>query len=339
MKPSKQQQKGFKVLCFLLVISIAILILPGLASGQTLKIYCIDVNQGSSTLIVTPNNKSILIDVGHEYTTDTIYDVIKNRAGLDSVNYFVCSHYHKDHYAAIDTLIDMGIEVTDKFYDRDSQSWIQNKIDEEDYIEYAAKAEGKREYLRPGNKIDIEEGLEIECIIANGRVKGEHGEIDYPDLENGYSIGLIISYNDFDFLVLGDLRSREEMKLVDQQALKDVDVYHVNHHGSHHSSCSDFLTAIEPEVSLISSGTDGTYKHPRKETIERLEAVSSVVYQLNKNMDENNHQTLIKNVEDEFIGDLDCDGGEGTILIEVKDDTYDVKILSRGIEKTYNIDN
>ncbi|GAJ06859.1 unnamed protein product, partial [marine sediment metagenome] len=46
----------------------------------------------------------------------------------------------------------------------------------------------------------------------------------------------------------------------------------------------------------------------------------------------------IKNVPDEFIGDLDCEGDEGTILIEVKENEYLIKILSRGIEKSYNIE-
>ena len=327
-----------KKLKLFLFLSITLVLVSGTTLAQSLKIYCIDVNQGCSTLIVTPNNNSILIDVGHEYTTDTIYDVIKNKAGLDSVNYFVCSHYHKDHYAAIDTLIDKGIEITNKFYDRNSKSWLGNKANENDYKEYAAKAEGKRKYLRPGHKIDIEDELEIECIIANGRVKGEHGQIEYPDKENGYSLGLIISYNDFDFLLCGDLRKREEMKLVNRQVLKDVDVYHVNHHGSRDSSCRDFLRAIEPEVSIISSGTNGTYKHPRKETIERLEEINSVIFQLNKNVDEDDHPNTIKNVDDDFIGDLDCDGGEGTILIEVMANNYIVKILNRGIEKSYNIE-
>jgi len=71
-----------------------------------------------------------------------------------------------------------------------------------------------------------------------------------------------------------------------------------------------------------------------------LQNISSVedIFQTNKNTKEASYPDKIKNVPDEFIGDLDCDGGEGTILIEVMADTYIVKILSRGIEKTYNIE-
>lgn len=123
-----------------------------------------------------------------------------------------------------------------------------------------------------------------------------------------------------------------------KQVLKDVDVYHVNHHGSSGSSCKEFLDVIKPEVCIISSGSDGTYKHPRKKTIERLESVPSDIFQINKNIDVDRYPDKIKNVSQEFIGDLDCDGGEGTILIEVNTDTYVVKILRRGIEKTYNIE-
>lgn len=129
-----------------------------------------------------------------------------------------------------------------------------------------------------------------------------------------------------------------EPKLAERGILKDVYVYYVNHHGSESSSHIHFLNKIKPEVRIISSGTHGTYMHPRKEAIERLENISSDIFQLNKNIDVDSFPDIIKNVSDEFIGNFDCVGDEGSILIEVKDDTYVVKILSRGIEKAYSIE-
>ena len=65
-----------------------------------LKIYFIDVGQGDSTLIVTPNNKTILIDGGGSET----YDVGKNilvpyllDRKIKKVDYIIISHFDQDH--------------------------------------------------------------------------------------------------------------------------------------------------------------------------------------------------------------------------------------------------
>ena len=306
-----------------------------------LKIYCIDVDQGSSTLIIAPNGKSILIDCGDSGTANSVYKVITDRAALKSINYFVCTHYHDDHYSALNKLINMGITISDKYYDRDSENWLTDaRKKSAAYVNYERISEGKREYLRPGKKISLDSTVEVECVVANGRAKGEYGTIDYPSDENGYSIGLLVTYNGFDFLILGDLDEDVESKLASRGVLKDVDVYEVDHHGAETSSCDALLNVIKPEICIISSGTNGIYKHPRKKTVQRLEALPSVkdIFQLNKNMDASRYPGTIKNVTNDHIGDLDCVGDEGTLLIVAGQDTYTVKFLSRTIEKTYKIE-
>ncbi|MCJ7747643.1 MAG: MBL fold metallo-hydrolase [Desulfobacterales bacterium] len=312
-----------------------------LCQASDLKIYCIDADQGSSTLIVAPNGKSLLIDCGEAGASDSIYNVINEIAGLSSLNFFVCTHYHDDHYGGLDSLINKGISVTDKYYDRDSDKWLSDARKRSSaYRKYRRLSQGKREYLRPGATISLDDNMKIECVVANGRAKGEYGTIEYPPDENGYSIGLMISYNGFDFLILGDLNEDVESKLVGQNVLKDIDVYVVNHHGAETSSCQALLDAIRPEVCIISSGTNGTYRHPRKKTVQRLKELSSVkdIYQLNKNMDASQYPNTIMNLPDDHIGDLDCTGSEGTLLITANQDTYTIMLIERGNATSFNIE-
>ena len=328
---------------FYLVAAIAILVLwfTPQSNAADFKIYCIDVNQGSSTLIISPNGKSILIDCGAAGTADSVYKVITDAGGLTSIDYFVCTHYHDDHYRGLQNLLDKGITIAERYYDRDSIDWLPDSTKtSKSYLYYEKASAGKREYLRPGTKISIDSTVDIECIVANGRAKGEYGAIEYPTDENGYSLGLIVSYNGFDFLIMGDLDEDVESKLVNRGVLKDVDVYHVDHHAAETSSYDDLLSVIKPEVCIISSGTNGTYKHPRKATVQRLEALASVkdIFQLNKNLDASRYPGTIKNVTDDHIGDLDCVGDEGTLLIVASQDTYTVKFLNRNIGKTYKIE-
>jgi beta-lactamase superfamily II metal-dependent hydrolase len=292
-------------------------------------------------LIIAPNGKSILIDCGAAGTADSVYKTITDAGGLTSIDYFVCTHYHDDHYRGLKNLLSKGITIAEKYYDRDSTDWLPDSTKDSEAYQYYEKASaGKREYLRPGTKISIDSTVDIECIVANGRARGEYGEIEYPTDENGYSLGLIVSYNGFDFLIMGDLDEDVESKLVRRGVLRDVDVYHVDHHGAETSSYDDLLSVIKPEVCVISSGTNGTYKHPRKATVQRLEALASVkdIFQLNKNLDASRYPNTIANVAEDHIGDLACVGDGGTLLIDVGTDMYTVKLLKRNIEKTYSIE-
>ena len=85
------------VAIFTIIVIIAMLInkIP-----HDLKIHFIDVGQGDSTLIVTPNNKTILIDGGGSET----YDVGKNilvpyllDRKIKKVDYIIISHFDQDH--------------------------------------------------------------------------------------------------------------------------------------------------------------------------------------------------------------------------------------------------
>ena len=67
---------------------------------NNLKIYFIDVAQGDSTLIITPNNKKILIDGGGSSS----YDVGKNilipyllDRKIKKIDYMIISHFDQDH--------------------------------------------------------------------------------------------------------------------------------------------------------------------------------------------------------------------------------------------------
>jgi beta-lactamase superfamily II metal-dependent hydrolase len=49
-----------------------------------------------------------------------------------------------------------------------------------------------------------------------------------------------------------------------------VSVYKVAHHGSGTSTTSQFLAAVDPEVTVISVGADNPFGHSGSEAVERL---------------------------------------------------------------------
>ena len=66
---------------------------------KTLDIYWIDSEGGGSTLIVTPEDESVLIDTGNPGARDSSRIVAAVRAaGLAKLDYVLITHWHTDHF-------------------------------------------------------------------------------------------------------------------------------------------------------------------------------------------------------------------------------------------------
>ena len=67
---------------------------------NTLSVTYLDVGQGDSTLIVTPQNKTILIDGGgskdYDVGKNTLLPYLLDR-GYNSIDYMIISHFDNDH--------------------------------------------------------------------------------------------------------------------------------------------------------------------------------------------------------------------------------------------------
>ena len=95
MKIRRNKQKISEVFATIILVIIVINIIP-----KNLKIYFIDVGQGDSTLIVTPKNKTILIDGGgskdYDVGKNTLLPYLLDR-GYNSIDYVIASHFDNDH--------------------------------------------------------------------------------------------------------------------------------------------------------------------------------------------------------------------------------------------------
>jgi len=60
-------------------------------------------------------------------------------------------------------------------------------------------------------------------------------------------------------------------------------VLKVGHHGSKNSTMPEFLEAIAPKVSIISSGEENPYGHPSPELLERLQSSGSRILRTDRN--------------------------------------------------------
>jgi competence protein ComEC len=87
----------------------------------------------------------------------------------------------------------------------------------------------------------------------------------------------------------------------------EVEVYHVNHHGSRFSSTDAWLDAIDAEVAIISVGGN-SYGHPHADVLQRLH--------------EHTISTFWTNIGSGATPDEDWDTVGGTIEVWVRPGGY-----------------
>lgn len=312
----------------------ALLLVFGVATADaTLRIYHIDVEQGDATLFVSPSGKTLLVDSGKNGHGDRIRAVIQ-QAGVSRIDHFVATHYHEDHYGGVDELVDAGV-VIDRAYDRGDKDFLPaSKRNEARFKDYQRTVGGRAVALTRGETIPLDPEMLVTCIATGGTVLGELDPVPGAD-ENDMSVALLIQYGPFRYFIGGDIEVGTEGKIAERDLVLDVDVYQANHHGSQTSSSLSFMEDLRPTVIVISNGNNGTYKHPRQQTLDTYANLQPrpTVFQTNKYL----KGGVGGNVPDEFIADVATSGTDGTILVTVNPDTGNYTASYRNTNRSFAI--
>ncbi|MEO0075462.1 MAG: MBL fold metallo-hydrolase [candidate division WOR-3 bacterium] len=243
-----------------------------------LKICIIDVDQGDAILIMTPDNKYILIDGGKKTYGNNEINPLLDSLQITHLDYIFASHFDADHIGGLDEVINHSTResIINYCYDRGDTFLSQQ------FWDYKTSIGNKRKTIAVAETLIFGE-VKIICVCVNGKlINGD--SVKVKD-ENDFCIGLVIKYRDFEFFTAGDISGVDignhknvETKLA--PLIGDIDVYKVSHHGSKYSSNSAFLNIIKPEAAIISVGTNN-YGHPAQEVLNRLINIKSRIYQTN----------------------------------------------------------
>jgi len=221
--------------------------------AEELQVHFIDVGQGDSILIDLGDTE-VLIDGGDKSPGVVTYisDYIDG-----SLEVMVATHPHADHIGGLIAVLDT-FEVEEIWHNGDSST--------------------SQTYTQFMNRVNSE-GAEVhiarlhDTIQAGGLSLYVHHPADLSDTTNNNSIVLHLAYGIIDFLFTGDAEQEAEgrMMILSSIRLPDVEILKVGHHGSATSTSPGFLTAVSPDIVVISVGADNTFGHPSDEVMERLE--------------------------------------------------------------------
>lgn len=236
-----------------------------------LEITAIDVGQGDSLLLVSPEGRTMLIDGGgaigpfrgeFDYGEDVVSPYLWWR-GLDHLDVVVLTHAHADHIGGLPRVID-------NFHPR--ELWLG--INPETRALRRLRAVALSDQVRIVRHVAGEDfdwaGMHIRVLSPPGNWQPQ------PTPKNDDSLTFLVAFGRTKALLAGDLE--EKMEDFISAGWIDADLLKVAHHGSNTSTTPELLQAVRPSFAVISVGAHNSFGHPRREVLERLQAQHVLTY-------------------------------------------------------------
>jgi len=243
-------------------------------AAPLMRIYYPDIEQGSSTLVVSPTGRALLIDGGtgikstDEGPEDMINDLID--AGIvTSLDYVMATHYDEDHIGRLENVFQLvPMPPTAIAFDRGEWHSVPFTFAYSDYSFGASKH--NRTTVTPCTTLDLGGGVTVRFETINGETCGGP-TVDVTtssQFENSAVVSAVVRYGDVDVWIGGDLTGNVDKGVSDVESVVgplvgDVDVYTFNHHGSETSSTAPFLNDLKAEVGIIQNSVSNGFGHPR----------------------------------------------------------------------------
>lgn len=228
-----------------------------------LYVDVIDVGQGDSIFIKTPNGSTMLIDAGDSDAYDAIEKVLKAN-NVKKLDVLVATHPHADHIGSMEKIYEeYGAK---KIY---MPKAVTTTATYKNLLTAISNNNQKITTAKAGVSIDLDSSIHMQILSPQDKT--------YDDL-NDYSVVIKCTYKNNSVLFTGDATENVEEEILTNypNALKS-NVLKVAHHGSRGSSSSEFLGKVDPTYAIISCGIDNSYGHPHSETLERLNSINAII--------------------------------------------------------------
>lgn len=271
----------------------------------------IDVGQGASTLLEFPCG-AVLIDTGGqdpehvERLAGYLRSFFERRSDLhNTLNTLIITHPHIDHTRGIRAVTEVcrvRNYVDDGVVEGSGKrqvEWIRNNANElavnvrdvsDDEITALPNKRGLTDESIDPVRCD---GCDPKIVVLSGHLLDNPGWSQSAFRNwNNHSLVVRVEFGKAAFLFTGDLEEPAIDTLIEyyrNTGMLDVDVYQVGHHGSHNGTTRELVERISPSIAVIPAGrwdfgrdqeggfTTFQYGHPRKDVIDILEELTSLV--------------------------------------------------------------
>jgi competence protein ComEC len=244
---------------------------PHLRAGA-MEMTTIDVGQGDSILLVTPEGLAMLIDAGglpqwmhsdFDLGEQVVSSYLWNR-GIDHLDMVAITHPHADHLGGMPAVIA-------NFHPRELWMSIDKPVGELAAIVAQAQRAGMKVAVKKeGDQFDY--GGAHFHMLAPGR-----DQITGSMRPNDDCLVFTATFRGTTALLEGDAERPAERRVVEQRPGEAM-LLKVAHHGSASGTSADLLATVHPRYAVISVGARNVYGHPRREVLERLQQAGVKTY-------------------------------------------------------------
>jgi len=242
---------------------------------DALLVEAIDVGQGDSLLLITPDGKTLLVDgggfdggprqapqdfdIGEEVVSPALW-----ARGIRRLDVVALSHAHSDHLGGLPA-------VLRNFHP--AELWVGNNPRVAAYnalLDEAAQLHVLVRALRAGDAL----------MLGDAQVNVLAPTRDYQpgaEPDNNDSLVLHAAYGATSVLLEGDAEEPVEQAMLAETGLKST-LLKVGHHGSITSTHPEFLARVAPQWAVVSCGLHNRYGHPREEVLGELQTAKVHTY-------------------------------------------------------------
>ncbi len=240
---------------------------------DALLFEAIDVGQGDSLLLISPDGRTLLVDAGgvglgfmtqaaHTASEFDIGEEVVSAAlwsrGIRRLDAVALTHAHHDHMGGLPAILR-------NFHPR--ELWVGNNPPVAAYVDMLQQAQSLGVQIR-----SLHTGEAFSLGSVNFRVLApEAGYHPGAQPANNDSLVLKASYKTNSILLEGDAEAPEEHSMLTNFDLSST-LLKVGHHGSLTSTRPEFLARVAPAWAVISCGRRNRFGHPRPEILAELQA-------------------------------------------------------------------
>ncbi len=237
-------------------------------AANKMEVHFIDVGQGDSTLIILPNSKTILTDVGNALAGPKIVRYVK-ALGIDTIDHLILTHAHDDHIGSISSIASEF--RINSFYDNGLNNF--ENPDYGDYIKLVRSDLSKYNIMQAGESI-MSGTVMIEVLNPLLPPTGNLNED---------SIAIRISYGDIHIFLAGDIGQFTEKRLLKTDLELKSRILKAGHHGDNNAGSQKFLEKVKPENVIISLAANNQYALPHESALARFKKEDANIYRTDLN--------------------------------------------------------